>query len=249
VAIAIPVVCVVLGMQFMPPLIEPYVGPTVRSFVGEDVGADIDELFAENPMFAAYIAVEPEAGARMRQAVMDAYSEGGMTAARETGYQYGYEIGQNAVSIYGPRAPLVDIRNFYLAMRDFGREMQSRPADCYAFFYSGLRSDMAEPEQGSQIVTRGDNTALTASMASLIRNAGPEPFEFDAEAVAAVEADIGQSLLENYDQSDFRFFLGAVPQNDEDRDLACRIMLSMLDEYLAHPDEEAALRGIINASN
>jgi len=85
-------------------------------------------------------------------------------------------------------------------------------------------------------------------MAGMVRNAGPEPIEFDAARVAAVEADIAQSLLETFSEQDFRFFLGAVPQNDEERELACRIMISMLDEYLAHPDEEAALRGMINST-
>tara|TARA_R110002096_G_scaffold121521_9_gene263131 strand:- start:599 stop:1471 length:873 start_codon:yes stop_codon:yes gene_type:complete len=241
------------GARFLPPVLDPLIGEQVRAAIGRDAGmadeiaASIEALFVDEPLFAALAEADPDEAGRISLEVEQAYLDGGMPAASRRGGELGRELGEQAMSVYGPRASDAALEQFFVATRDWGRSLQDRPERCYSVFYSSISSAPPSTEELVDAAVGTDTDALQAAMADVVRSAGPEAIAFDAGQAALAQQEVGETLLQSYAAQDLRFMLGAVPQNTGEMQLACDVMLAMLDLMLAHEDSALLLRASVGA--
>ena len=235
-----------LGARFAPPVLEPIVGQQIRALLGGDADAanEIDAQllapFETEPLFVAMGEADPDEVDRMRHLVEQEYQDAGLPAARRLTWDLNRELGRRALHTYGPRASDEALRQVYETTRDWGYSLQATPEHCYAEFYLDLGAAPADPsiygEDGARIA------GLHAAVAEVVRTAGADPVEFDVERVARARREVGVSVLQTHTEQDFRFMFGTVPQDASELQLACDVMLAMLDLMLAHEDSTSLLR-------
>lgn len=230
----VTIILVIVGAQFAPPFIEPHVGPHVRAALGDDVGSDVDALFAENEIFQALSEADPAAHERMRSRVEQAYGQGGIAAARDIAFQEGYELGQQAVIRFGPRAPDETLLAMQHTTLGVARGLRQEPRLCYAMLYSAVTPQNVPMEDVSAAGNHPAAAGLQTMLSDLIRAAGPEVIAYDADRVAQAMGDVQLHMLENLSQEQLRYFTGYAPQTDVEYLQACDTMIDLLEFQLNH---------------
>jgi hypothetical protein len=239
------------GARFAPPLLEPMIGNQVRAMMAADEGGarragdEVAALFENEPLLIALAEADPQAMDHMRQAVEEAYREGGRVAARSRSQEMGRELGEQAVRVYGVRTSDAALRRYFVATRAWGETLRTNPQRCYAIFYARVSSTPTSTSDLVSAATGTDLSPLMSAMVDVVREAGDEAVTVDPARVQVAQQALGVLLLESYTARDLRFMLGAVPQNAEEMQLACDTMLTGLDLMLASEDSATLLRAAL----
>ena len=94
----------VAGALVMPIAAAPLLSGEREASDTRNIGAEIDNMFAENEMFEALATVDPDAQQRMRERAVEAYRSEGAERAEQVIYEEAFVLGQTAVMVYGPQA-------------------------------------------------------------------------------------------------------------------------------------------------
>ena len=247
IAIILTVGLTVAGSRFMPDILEPYIGETVRGALAEgDIAqfeADVIEGMETEPFFIVGNQYAPERAEAWREAVFAAYRSGGEDAAMTVSHQHGEEIGAWLVAEYTPRATDENLEAFYRAMLDLLQgPLSTRPAACYTYFFS-----VQVPGAAEQMAEVDLNSVLNA-MVQLPAGAAETPVAYDAALGGEVQMAAGQAALQRLGAGNEVLFGQRMAENEAEYALACSAMGAFLETMLAHEHSGPGMRALAAAS-
>ena len=250
VAIALTAGLAVAGGRLAPDLMEPYIGPSLRSILGEGAADEFDRAIGSameaEPFFAVVLEHSPDRAEAWRQAVSDAFRSGGEAEANRVAREQGELIGAWMVTEFLPRAADDVVLGFYETMLDLlSGPLSERPATCYAYLYGvdvpGAAEGLAELEQN------GDLLPVLEAMSRLPEGAFAEPPVYDIMAVNAVQSEALQAALDELGEGNEALFGQRIPANEAEFALTCSAMEAFFRSVMASEDPATTLRALVAA--
>ncbi|MCP5433484.1 MAG: hypothetical protein H6923_09475 [Alphaproteobacteria bacterium] len=190
------VVPVVLCARLLPDVLEPHLGPLLRTGTGQDdaVERQLDSL-RDEPVFAAILERGDVSEEEIKARLVEAYRKGGTDGLAREAARIGQEYGGSIAFAYFPRArneDLIDVASALVDIQEF--LVSADPGLCYRWLFGG---DF-DPIKFDRLVGRDRAKALGDAFTAVIRNGYDAVPEFDRVRAqigmrAAVIAALGQS--------------------------------------------------------
>ncbi len=224
----------VAGALVMPIAAAPLLSGEREASDTRNIGAEIDNMFAENEMFEALATVDPDAQHRMRERAVEAYRSEGAERAEQVIYEEAFVLGQTAVMVYGPRATDEALLMLQRTLLAVARNLIDEPAYCYTLLYSGIAPQNITSQQALEAGRHPAYARMQDAMVALVLAAGPEIIPHNADRAALGTGELQGFVFNNYDENRLRYFSGYQPRTDAEFAQACDAMADLLEFQLNH---------------
>jgi len=242
IARVVMIVGAIIGYRVLVNYVEPVIGEPVRAYFADDVRERVETAFRDEAFFAAYMDRYPDRMTPFMNEAMAAYEAGGVEGLRETTAQLAAELGARIVTEHGPHNSdevLVDMLNATLLI---GQESQSNPRQCYAFFYNEIAPQNVDMQLVENVSSFENYEIMENAMARMITEAGDEIYPVDNILTDRVSGEIVGQLFEEMDVEYVRFFQGDAPQSEIEYQIACDLMVRIVELYSEHEESTAIAR-------